>query len=271
MLCARWQRETGERISLILQAGDLGAYPDLARLDRATIRHAQRDENEVGFQRDFVEKREDVTRRLAETTCPMIFVRGNHEDHAWLDDLERRATAPIFPVDVYERIFCLQTGAPYTFAEDGSTLAILGVGRIGAPVGADSPPAARYAQPSELERLYALGAVEPDILLTHDVPPTHHNSRSAGMEEIRLLLDEYRPIYHFYGHTEEPYLRDLDRNGITTAIRLTDLNWDHKVRGAPLHADAMGILRWRDRANHSFSVVDAPWLREYSLHDWFYC
>ncbi len=88
------------------------------------------------------------------------------------------------------------------------------------------------------------------------------------MEEIRLMLNKYHPIYHFYGHTDEPYRRELDRNGVTTAIRMADLNWDRSVRGAPLAPDVMGMLRWNSRDNHSFEVVDALWLREYSANGW---
>lgn len=269
MLCARWQRETGERVAAILQAGDLGAYPDEARLDRATRRHAQADPAELGFMRDFVESRDDVTSRLAETTCPMIFVRGNHEDHTWLDAVERGAgTAPIFPIDIYQRIYCLRTGMPYTIAEDDARLTVLGVGRIASPPGANNSTAAKYAQAAELERLYTLGPAQVDVLLTHDVPPTNFNRRSLGMQEIRLALDEYRPAYHIYGHTDEPYRREQDVNGVTTAIRMADLNWDRRSPGAPLHAGVMGILRWRDRSDHSFDVVDAPWLLEYSANAW---
>jgi hypothetical protein len=130
MLCARWQRESGERLTAIFQAGDLAAYPDASRLDRATMRHAQRDEDELGFLRDFIEPREEVANRLAETTCPMIFVRGNHEDHAWLDELEQRATEPSFAIDAYQRIHCLRTGMPYTLSDDNDKLTTLGIGRI---------------------------------------------------------------------------------------------------------------------------------------------
>jgi hypothetical protein len=49
LLAERWQRETGERLEAILQAGDLGAYPSHDALDRATIKHAQRDPTELGF------------------------------------------------------------------------------------------------------------------------------------------------------------------------------------------------------------------------------
>jgi Icc-related predicted phosphoesterase len=269
MLCARWQQETGERITAILQAGDLGAYPDEARLDRATLRHARADPDELGFMRDFTELQDDVAYRLAETTCPMIFVRGNHEDHAWLDAVERGAgAAPLYPIDAYQRISCLRTGMPYTIVGDGSQLTVLGIGRIGFPPGASNPNEAKYAQAPELERLYNLGPAQVDILLTHDVPPTNVNRRSVGMTEIRRALDDYRPVYHFYGHTDEPYRCELDANGVTATIRMADLNWDRAARGGPLHAGVMGMLRWRGPSEHSFEVVDAPWLREYSANAW---
>ncbi len=84
----------------------------MKRLDRATIKHAQTDPTELGFLTDFAAWRPDVAAILGATACPLIFVRGNHEDHAFLDELERAASEPIFPVDAYQRIFCLKTGAP---------------------------------------------------------------------------------------------------------------------------------------------------------------
>ncbi len=268
MLCARWQQETGERITAILQAGDLGAFPDVSRADRATIRHAERDRHELGFMRDFAEARPEVAERLSETACPMIFVRGNHEDHTWLDTLERDATGPVFPIDPYQRIWCLRTAMPYTISDGATSLTTLGIGRIGLPPGSTKGAAPKYAQDHELERLYALGDAQPDILLTHDVPPTYSNSRSLGLDEIRLALDQYKPIYHIFGHTDEPYRRYLDQNGVTTSIRMADLNWDHAASGRPLHTAAMGILRWESRERHRFDVVDADWLREYSAYHW---
>lgn len=41
--CARCEQETGERIDTILQAGDLGAYPTEADMDRATLRRGRLD------------------------------------------------------------------------------------------------------------------------------------------------------------------------------------------------------------------------------------
>lgn len=268
MLCARWQRETGERLTAIFQAGDLAVYPDESQLDRATVRHARADADELGFLRDFIEPREEVASKLAETTCPMIFVRGNHEDHAWLDERERGATGSTFAVDPYQRIYCLRTGMPYTLSDDDVALTTLGIGRIGVPIGARSADEAKYAQLHELDRLYTLGPKLVDILLTHDVPPTNINRRSQGMDEIRLMLDEYKPIYYIYGHTDEPHRRELDANGVTLAIRMADLNWSRTLPGAPLNDGVMGVLRWRSRAEHAFEVVYADWLREYTAKGW---
>jgi hypothetical protein len=75
-LCARWQQETGETIDLILQAGDLGAYPDISHLDRATIKHARKDPTELGFAEDFSQHNDEGTATLSQTNCPMWFVRG---------------------------------------------------------------------------------------------------------------------------------------------------------------------------------------------------
>src|SRR5215467_12895557 len=72
-LCARWQRETGEKIDLILQAGDLGAYPVRERMDRATLKYIERDPTEMGFLEHFTNHDPAVAAMLAETSCPMVF------------------------------------------------------------------------------------------------------------------------------------------------------------------------------------------------------
>jgi hypothetical protein len=265
-LCARWQRETGERIDLILQCGDLGAFPDPARLDRATLRYAQRDPSELGFAQHFTQVQPEVAAVLAETTCPLVFVRGNHEDHAWLDRLEAQTDAALFAVDAYQRVWCLKTGVPYTHRVGDETLTILGVGRIG-PKDARKAARAQYIQPAERARLHHLGNLDLDILLTHD-SAQDFVTRGYGMADIRLLLDRYRPCYHFYGHTGKPLDLRVDTNGVTTSCKLTDLHWDTRAPDQLLEPGGMGILRWHNRADQRFEVVDAAWWREYTAYGW---
>jgi hypothetical protein len=270
LLCARWERETGERIDAILQAGDLEAFPSEAGMDRATLRFGRHDASEFGFSTDFASYHEDVARALERTECPLIFVRGNHEDQAWLDGLERRSDAPLFPIDAYQRVYCLKTGEPYTLRpHDGSSesLTMLGVGRIGPPIGETEPRKPKYIQEHEMERLYHLGPLSLDVLLTHDVPLNSARPYS-GMEEIRLMLDAYKPRYHFYGHTEEPYREQIDSNGVTHSIRMADLNWRDERTPGRLTPAVMGLLRWRSREDNTFEVMDAPWLDEYNRWNW---
>ena len=145
----------GERIDLILQAGDLGVYPEMTSLDKATQRHAQADATELGFSEHFLHHDAEVAAILARTSCDLVFVRGNHEDHAWLDAREAQSTDPIFPIDAYHRIWCLKTGEPYTFRSSyAEVVTVVGVGRVGSPVGEREHRKAKYIQQDELERIY---------------------------------------------------------------------------------------------------------------------
>ncbi len=291
VLCARWQQETGERIDLILQAGDLGTFPEHARLDGATITWGRRDPSELAFRDDFARRNPEVEAVLQETTCPLIYVRGNHEDHNWLTARENRAPreSAIFAVDAYVRVFCLKTGQPFRFEVAGEHIDVLGIGRIGLRGGTpDQAPQERrpkYIQPYERERLRALsngGDTHVDVLLTHDTAPglmdpeavstasTGHARRGdeGGIQEIGEALDRYRPTYHFFGHYGGPAQHWLAPHGRTDLYKLADLNWDLADSERPLREGCMGILRWNSPDDHSFEIVRAPWLRDYSRSHW---
>lgn len=273
-LCARWQRETGERIDLILQAGDLGAYPEMERLDRATRRYAERDPTELGFMEHFVTPNPKVAAVLAETSCPMIFVRGNHEDHRWLDELEQRHPAgPIFPVDAYQRVYHLKTGMPWSFQQGDERITVLGIGRISPPPEETNREEGKYIQPYESRRVYQERATAPDVLLTHhsrtDFVILERGVKikaSTGMKEIEYVLDMEQPAYHFYGHYGGPPQVRTDTNSVTLSVKLADLQWE---RGSSiLEAGSMGLLRWHNRNEHAFEVLEEPWLKEYGFHTW---
>lgn len=267
-LCARWEQETGEKLDLILQAGDLGAFPDEAALDKATIKHARSDPTELGFLNDFLHHQPETAAILAQTTCNLLFVRGNHEDHRWLDTLEEGADGPIFPVDAYQRVYCLKTGVPFTFSRGEATITLLGIGRIALPVEASNLKP-KHIQPSELERLARLEHAAPDILLTHD-SAKDAIFPGSGMAEIRLILDRCQPRYHFFGHYGGPCRQGIDANGTTYFCKLADLIWDQTSRGRLLEPCAMGLLRWKNANEHSFEIIDQPWLKEYSAFGWRY-
>ena len=265
----RYQRETGEHIDVILQCGDVGIFPDTSKLDRATIRHAESDPTELGFSDHFVEPKPEVEELLARLSCNMVCVRGNHEDHEFLDRLEEQSQNAAFPVDCYQRILVLKTGVPYEAAWNDSTLRILGIGRVGPPVGETDLEKPKYIQPHEQSRLSMLPDAQVDVLVTHDARRDFIRP-GIGMAEISETLDRYAPAYHFFGHTGEPFHRNTDRNGITVCSKLSDFEWEESDRGKRLKTGCLGVLRWRSSDDHNFEVITASWLNEYTPHTWRY-
>lgn len=263
-LVARWERETGEKIDLILQAGDLGAFPDTGRMDRATIRHARKDPTELGFSEHFAEYDEDVAEVLGQTSANMIFVRGNHEDHAWLDELEQQYDDPTFPIDAYQRVWCMKSGAAYHFRAGDESINIFGIGRVGALPGEQDEKQPKYIQPYEAQRINHIPSQKIDILLTHD-SALDFVTVNFGMEEIRLMLDIFRPHYHFHGHVGGELTRRLDENKYTQVIKLSDLHWG---TSKAVEQNSMGILRWQDGDHHQFEVVSEQWFWEYTSQTW---
>ena len=130
-LAHHYQQTTSKSIDLIVQCGDMGAFPDKGRMDKATLRHAARDRDELGFMDDFVHVKPPIAQFLDRLNLNMLCVRGNHEDHEFLDELERQSVQAAFPIDAYRRVWVLKTSEPFVLQKAGESLEILGIGRIG--------------------------------------------------------------------------------------------------------------------------------------------
>jgi hypothetical protein len=118
----RWQDETGNALDLILQVGDLGAFPPPFRLDDATRRFAERDRDELGFA-EYHDGGPEAAEVFGPDALPhralaaeMWFIKGNHEDFVFLDEVSAGATAPA-PVDAFGAVRYLPSGRVYEFAQ----------------------------------------------------------------------------------------------------------------------------------------------------------
>jgi hypothetical protein len=263
-LCRRWEQETGERIDLILQAGDLGVFPDQDRLDKAFRRHAERDPSELGFMEYFVEPCSMGEKVLADLQANLIFVRGKHEDHDFLDQQERRVSEDerIFPVDCYRRVFCLKGGAVFSYEKQGQTLRVLGMTREG---GTSSKPTSIQQHKEDRAPSHLPGSC--DILLSHDIA-RNFVTEGIGSQLIRSLVHHLQPTYHFFGRIGQAVATQQYPYCSTVAAKLENLEWMPREQGARLQDRAMGILRWGGPGRHAFEVVEAPWWREYTIHSW---
>ena len=241
-------------------------------MDKATLRHAARDRDELGFMDDFVHAKPPIAQFLDRLNLNMLCVRGNHEDHEFLDELERQSVQAAFPIDAYRRVWVLKTGEPFVLQKDGESLEILGIGRIG---DRKQRPHGEFIQEYERQTLRRFvkdclkNKHDPDVLITHDQPA---NSQSGyGAKEIAEVLDQLAFTYHFYGHTGEAYQQNLADNGMTQSVKIKELEFD---RQGKLSEGCMLILEVEQQeGGKQFTLSPVP-LNEiihFMRDTWRYC
>jgi Icc-related predicted phosphoesterase len=248
-LVKKLQEERGIKVDYILQCGDAGIFPDISRIDRATLKHSKTDLSELAFSKFFVEPDPDVLKLLDDVGCPMLCVRGNHEDHDFLDKLENDSKEPYFQVDCYGKVFIIKTGEIFSLGNETAGPKILGIGRIGS---SDKKKSHRYLQEHERFRLYHLSKNEHvDILLTHD-SALDFITNGYGMPEIREVLDKHEPLYHFFGHTGTPFKRQIDENGFTISIKVAEFRNDSETANP---TGSMILLSWVDYEDNHLEII----------------
>ncbi|MGP1516223.1 MAG: metallophosphoesterase family protein [Ottowia sp.] len=271
-----WQRQSGCKVDLIVQCGDMGAFADRTRLDKATLRHARTDADELGFLRQFTTPQPQIALFLQQLGLHMLCVRGNHEDHAFLDALEApaaRAGQCDFAIDCYGRIRVLRTGqlwemqkAP-TGHKETDRLSLVGIGRIGDTKGRSAPP---YIQDYERQSLRQLARkarrAHFDALITHDQPLSAQDGQ--GSADVAWLLNELPFDWHFHGHTGQPFSQTTHANGITQSVKIKELEFGPDGQLPP---GCMALLEKEGPvADGSSRLHTAPpdFLNGFTRHNW---
>jgi hypothetical protein len=261
-LALAWQREHKEPLAGLLQVGDLGYFPDVSRLDKATRRHAEKDPLELGAQLVANRSRE-ADALFAESELPeaLWFTAGNHEDYEALDALTHGAgcTPDDFPVDYYQRVRCLR---------DGHIASLPGGLRVGALWGIDdrAPNARRKTPRGRISQRSAtmLSYETFDILLTHD-SPRDAMIADAGSDAITAIVQQAHPAFAFFGHYHGHGRLDECEFAPTQVFHLDGLEF--RARGGCAEPGSVGILRWCERGGQ-FEYLDAAWLRTITRHNW---
>lgn len=222
-----YQQLTGKKVDYIIQCGDMGAFPDKNTMDKATLKHAKYDRDELGFMDTFVKINKGIAEFLKNLNIPMYSVRGNHEDHDFLDNLEISSNKelPYFAIDCYGMINVLKTGHVLSLKNDMESINIVGIGRIGDRKGRDEKCFIQEYERKQLKKLYN-SFHELDLLITHD--KASESIRGYGSEEISNTLNQISFAYHCHGHTGEPFYQSLADNGITTSIKIKELEFNQK-------------------------------------------
>jgi len=259
-----YQKTTDKKVDIILQCGDIGVFPNLKNLDKATIRHARNDRDELGFHDNFTKVNPKIEAFLNELNLKMICVRGNHEDHEYLDELERKATSATFPIDIYKRVLLCKSGHVQRFTKNDITLNFVGIGRIGDRKGRSAGQFIQDYERKEINRLLKSKEIF-DVLITHD--KDDQSQRGYGMAEIRKLLENQVFQYHFYGHTGEPFNIETDINRITQSCKIKELEFNNS---GILPKGCMIILEKLDTETFKLEVVGQEITNQLAKYNWKY-
>ncbi len=180
-----------QTFTAVLHVGDFGIWPDPNRLDEATRRHGG-----AGDFPRWLAERKEVPRKT-------IFIKGNHEDFAWLDAQPTREILP--------NLFYLPNGSVTEVSDGTDVLRIGGVGGCFGPTNFGRPSvslqgkAKRHYTRDEIDMLISHGPI--DLLLTHDAPAGvvfERHRRGPGFvseaEGLDDLVRSLRPKVCFFGH-----------------------------------------------------------------------
>ena len=263
-LAAVWAREQDRVVDGILQVGDLGYFPDLTRLDKATRRFAKDDLTELGAQ-DMIAQNPLADEIFNDPHCPatLWFTAGNHEDHdALIKGGEAHSRSADFPVDDYKRVFCIRDGNIVGGNQPPRIAAIWGIDGDGLNCRKNYGERA-YIRQQSADQLLA----QPfDVLLSHDAP-RDAKREGYGSEILAALIRLAQPAFAFFGHYHGEGSRVEGDFGATEVYHVSGM----ELSGRPGCAEpgSVGVLTWDDENKH-FEFLDRDWLKTFTRHNWRY-
>ncbi|MGL6076075.1 MAG: metallophosphoesterase [Fimbriiglobus sp.] len=253
-----WSQWNETPLAGLLQVGDLGYFPDINKIDKATLKHAKDDPLELGTL-DIITPNALADQVFHSTDFNLWFTSGNHEDFDQLEALARAAgRANDFAVDAYLRVRGIR---------DGRVMDLPGGCRVGAIWGVDGEsenrrkklPPRGYIHESSVTKL---SAERFDVLLTHDC---HRDAMipTAGSEYVQMLLELAKPRFHFFGHYKGPG-HEVPSHTTTRSYFMTGF----EMRGntdSP-ESGSVGVLEWGEEP--TFEFVPRKQLSHFRRENW---
>jgi hypothetical protein len=258
-----WTKRNHRAVTALLQVGDMGYFPDISRMDKASIRHAKDDPLELGAQD--VATRTDLADHVFDDDpfCPpgLWFTAGNHED---FEELERFAQASgkqaDFAVDAYCRVRGIKDGAVHPFECGLKAAAVWGVDG-GGPNARQNLPRRGYIHEHAVSQLTTEVF---DVLLMHDAPEGAKRD-GYGSELLRTLIELAGPQFAFFGHYRGDGSRIERDYGRTQVYHLA--GFELRTRDGHPESGSVGVLEWAN-GEGAFAFVSDEELRPFTRHNW---
>lgn len=256
--------ETGTPIAALLQVGDLGYFPDLTRIDKATLRHAKDDPTELGIQ-DLIQPNELADKVFEHPACPeaMWFTVGNHEDFEILERLSRTAhRQPDFVVDAYCKLRCVKNGQATTLPGGLTVSALWGVDGDGVNRRTNLPDGA-YISESKATQLLGQSF---SVLLTHD-SPLDAKRLGLGSRVVSDVISLSGPDFNFFGHYHG---EGKEVSGEFKKTRVFHLSgFELHGRDGTAEPGSVGLLT-TNGDEKQFEYVSPDFLKRFSRYNWKY-
>lgn len=244
-LAILWQQQSGIELDGLLQVGDLGAFPDLAKLDKATKKHAQKDSDELGFQNFYVATPESKFYLQHSQAPKTYFVRGNHEDFEYLGKFTKSAS-----IDPWQQIWFIPDNQAI---EIGSADRLVKLGAFGGIAPRQECAARGKSAREKYRKTQKISKSEPRFfseteienispdLQNLDILMTHAGSQSPELPTGSIFLDRLithlQPRVHLFGHHHQVIYRQDPVSGFLS-IGLAHLEFDN----GKLKPGSWGIL-----------------------------
>ncbi len=259
-LVVAWQAVMADPLDLVVQVGDIGAFPNAEAMlkDEATRRYAAEDPGELGFcqllqaEGTLAGSLRSIRQRLR---GPIHFLRGNHEDASWLQGLSQQGQKQTVGVDPFDLFHYVTDGV--ILEHDGVKIAFFG--------GVENPEPGQVDAGHDRDaytRLLHIGPGAFDILVTHDPPygiSTGFRGQVQGSSQVLELIEVVQPKYHIAGHLHT--MLGPKQYGVTTYIGLSGiLLLKRQVSSRVFQPGCMAVL---DTLAGTLDFVIDDWLSDF--------
>lgn len=247
-----WQQQNKEKLDLIIQVGDLGAFPEPDE-EMKNTRFVLEDPTELDFSRYINAKgktAESILYTREKHINRIYFIRGNHDDFNWLNSTSHVSENGIVDVDPFGILHYVTDGTIQSHGE-------LSIAFLGGIETEQTEP--KSIDTNAYKKLMQMDPGVIDILITHDAPygiSTSFTGKTQGSPLVSELIKKMQPRYLIAGHYHH-------MNGPTNYGKTTYLGLNILI--PPLRRDELrkvqpGSLAILDTAKDTLQFVTAEWL-----------
>ena len=265
----------GMHLDGILEAGDLGFFPDVTKLDNATKRFARSDPEELDLPIISDDRNQCATTSCSDVRSTAIrlhwklSVATSSGVTAITKTTTRLRKSPSVSVLASRRFQpALLPAERRSYRRRRNDCRAIS----GAPEGddverSDRSVLGRNVSHRAVQRLRGKSC---DILLPHCAPRgIGSESDRFGSDLLRETVQEMQPVFQLYGHHSRPIPQATI--GRTQCVWLNDTNFS-KTRDAtyngPLEPGCMAIIRWRSEDDNELTVINDDWFRQTTGATW---